>query len=120
MKHARLLLPAALVIVASGCASLVVTPDAITQRTATTLGVAPSQLTISERTNDNLRTDYTATTNAGKAYRCYVTGTFTVAGRDVSDAVCKAAGRGSGASASDSSSDKAECNALLKAAGKCN
>ena len=92
--------------------------DSLTQRTSLALGLSPSQFTISNRTDSGVRTDYNVRTAAGKTYACYVTGTFSVTGRVVSDAVCTEIAPG--ASSTPTASDThGPCNALLKAAGKC-
>jgi hypothetical protein len=97
-----------------GCASVAVTDDAIVKNTAQALNLDQSAFTISNRVDDGMKTTYTAKTNAGKQFSCYVTGTVSVAGRSVSDAMCTEAGATAGAAATPGS-----CNALLKAAGKC-
>ena len=99
------------VMLMAGCASVAVTDDAIERNTAFALGVDKDSITISNRENDGVKTTYTATTKDGKKHSCYVTGTFSVTGQVVSDAICSGGGRpaaGGGA-----------CNALLKAAGRC-
>lgn len=122
------------ILAASGCASVAVTGSAIEQRTAVALGVAPTDITISNRSDSGIRTDYVATTSQKKVYNCYVTGTVSVVGRTVSDAMCTpvaaaveqptaktAAATAAPAKASTQkpSSASPSCNALLKAAGKC-
>ena len=108
----------------SGCASVAVNEASLEQRTAHALGLAASDFTISDRSDSGIRTDYLATTKTGQKYSCYVTGTFSVVGRVVSDAMCtqqKSAG-GKAAPAPAAKAGKpaaANCNALLKAAGKC-
>lgn len=109
---------AALILAAlSGCASVAVSNDAIEQNTASALGIPKGTFTISDRVNDGIKSTYTVKTNSGKKYSCYVTGTVTVLGREVSDAMCNEAGKPAkqttGAAAQS-------CNALLKAAGQCN
>jgi hypothetical protein len=102
---------------ASGCASVAVSNDAIEQNTATSLGLQKGTFTIQDRVDDGIKASYSVQTNAGKKYSCYVTGAVSVVGRVVSDPICtdasgkppKQAGGASGAS----------CNALLTAAGKC-
>jgi len=101
----------------AGCASVAVTNDAIEKNTAFALGIEKGTFTISNREDDGIKTTYLATTNAGKKYTCYVTGTVSVVGRVVSDAVCNQVGK-SAKQATGATSQS--CNALLKAAGKCN
>ena len=100
----------------TGCASMAVGEDALTQRTSVALGLAPDQFTISNRSDSGVRTDYSVRTASGKIYSCYVTGTVTVIGKTVSDAVCtetqSGASQGQAAAAGT-------CNDLLRAAGKC-
>ena len=114
----------------SGCASVAVSSDAIEKNTATTLGLAKNDFTISNRADDGVKTTYLVKTNAGKQYNCYVTGTITITGRAVSDAICNEI-KGSVSqpistpkttstpSTSTAPSSTPSCNALLKAAGKC-
>lgn len=116
MKTTRYCLPALLALAVTGCASMAVTSDALTQHTAKALSLTPSEFAISHRVDDGVRTNYTVTTNQGATYRCYVTGSLTVTGRNVSDAVCAPAGADS---VEPDAGDSGECNALLKAAGKC-
>lgn len=114
---ARILLISA-ALMGAGCASVAVSNDAIEKRTATALGLANNTFTISDRVDDGVRTDYTVKTSNGKQYACYVTGTVSVTGRVVSDAICieKAKANTKPASTTPASSS---CNALLKAAKKC-
>ena len=127
----------------AGCASMAVTEDALTANTASALGLQPGQFTISDRVDQGVKTTYTVTTTAGARYSCYVTGTVSVTGRLVSDALCNelkaatasaapdaaASMRGAGAAtaptqgaapaATPAKADDAKCNALLRAAGRC-
>lgn len=101
----------------AGCASVAVTEDAIEKNTAFALGLEKGTFKISNREDSGIKTTYLVTTNAGKKYSCYVTGSLSVVGRAVSDAMCNEIGKtrqSAGASTASSS-----CNALLKAAGKC-
>lgn len=118
--------------VISGCASVSVSGDALQSRTVSSLGIPADSFTISDRKDSGIRTDFTVTTKANKVYACYVTGTVGV----VSDAICTAMTQAgsvatspapkAAASSSSSQAPKAStggstsnCNALLKAAGKC-
>lgn len=105
-------------VLVGGCASVAVTDDAIQRNTAVTLGVDSGALTISDRENDGVKTTYVAKTANGKTYNCYVTGTVSVVGRVVSDAVCTELGKAAPSKAPQTGKSPA-CNALLKAAGKC-
>jgi hypothetical protein len=102
---------------AAGCASVAVSNDAIERNTATTLGLEKGNFTISNREDDGVKSSYAVKTTAGRKYSCYVTGTVSVMGRVVSDAVCNEVGKSAKPMAATSSTS---CNALLKAAGKCN
>lgn len=119
MHFKKLTALAALTVLMSGCASMAVTNDSLTQRTATALGLTPSQFTISNRTDNGVRTDYSVQTTSGKTYACYVTGTVSITGRVVSDAVCSAPNQGAASAEASRSAPSTSCNALLKAAGKC-
>ena len=76
----------------TGCASVAVSADLIEQRTAFALGLERGSFTISNRQDEGLRTQYVATAKNGQRYNCYVTGTFSVTGRVVSDALCSKPG----------------------------
>lgn len=102
----------------TGCAAVAVNSDDIVERTAFVLGVSPKSLRISGRRDSGVRTDYVATTSSGARYACYVTGTYSITGRIVSDAICSKGGATGGNRKVSPSA--APCNALLKAAGKCN
>ena len=118
--RAGLSVVAAVVVLAglvTGCASVAVTNDAIEKNTAFTLGLEKGTFTISNRENDGVKSTYLVNTNAGKKYTCYVTGTVSVVGRVVSDAVCNEVGK---PASQASVTTSRPCNALLKAAGKCN
>ena len=98
---------------AAGCASAVVSNDAIEDRTAFALGLDKTAFTISNRVDDGAVSRYSVTTKAGKKYSCYVGGAMSMLGRQVSDAVCNDAAGGGAATSAPA------CNALLKAAGRC-
>jgi hypothetical protein len=76
----------------SGCASVAVSSSAIEERTAMALGLPVGSFTISERKDDGVRTQYQVQTKSGQRHSCYVTGTFSVTGRIVSDAICNKPG----------------------------
>jgi hypothetical protein len=75
-----------------GCASVAVTDSALEERTAAALGLARGSFTISERKDDGVRSQYVVQTASGQRHQCYVTGTFSVTGRIVSDAICNKPG----------------------------
>jgi hypothetical protein len=103
--------------VLAGCASAAVTSDALEDRTSRALGLEKGQYTISDRQDDGTATRYMVSTKSGKRYSCTVAGSFSVTGRVVSDAICTEMGRPAGST--NSGTNNPNCNALLKAAGKC-
>ncbi|WP_159273025.1 hypothetical protein [Variovorax boronicumulans] len=118
-----LLIAAAL---AGGCASHAVTDDAIVTNTSRALGLPPQAFTISNRADSGVQTTFQARTDGGRVYSCYVEGSVSVVGRVVSDAICQEM-RQSDAPASarrsatrPTTSPTPACNALLRAAGRCN
>ncbi|MES2089519.1 MAG: hypothetical protein V4532_06020 [Pseudomonadota bacterium] len=122
MKNSFFARVAALALIASaaGCASVAVSNDAIEQNTAFALGLPKGSFTISDRVDDGVKSTYVVKTNAGKQYSCYVTGSVAITGRVVSDAICQAQqGKSSAKPAAPARGSAASCNALLKAAGKC-
>ncbi len=74
--------------VASGCASVAVTDQAIVDRTAFALGLDKTAFTISNRVDEGTTTRYAVKTKAGQDYNCFVGGSFSVVGRSVSEAIC--------------------------------
>ncbi len=104
----------------SACASIAVNEDSLVKRTSFALSLAPEDFTISNRSDEGVRTDYQVQTKAGRRYSCYVTGTMSVIGRTVSDAICNEVPRPAAAAPSQPvAAPKPACNALLKAAKKC-
>lgn len=77
----------------SGCASQAVTATHLEENTAFSLGMDKSDFTISNRRDSGIKTSYLVKTNSGQQYSCYVTGTFSVVGRAVSDAICNEKGK---------------------------
>ena len=113
MKFKLLLLSIAVAL--TGCGAIgntVLTDNALKNKASIGLNTNPENISISNRRSDGLDSvRFTATVN-GKAHQCYVT---TLAGAISSDAVCS-----SGESSVTSSSNSGQqCNALLKAAGRC-
>lgn len=84
-KRAALPLLAMAALLATGCASVAVSNDAIEQNTAQALGLAKGTFTISDRVDDGVKASYSVKTNTGKQYACYVTGGVSIVGRVVSD-----------------------------------
>lgn len=111
------LIVSAVVSLLSGCASFAVSDDALVQRTGFALGLEPAQFTISNRMDEGTTTRYQVKTTAGKRYSCSVGGSVSVLGKSVSSPICNQIGE-DGAEA-PGKQNKANCNALLKAAGKC-
>lgn len=112
----------AVALLATGCASVAVTEDALSQRTSAAIGIEPGGFTISDRRDEGVKTTYAVKTNNGRSFSCYVTGLVTYFGRSVSDAVCTEMASSKSAKAGTAkpvSGSTATCNALLKAAGKC-
>jgi len=104
----------------AGCASVAVSNDAIEKNTAQALGLQRGTFTVSDRVDDGVKSSYSVKTSAGKTYSCYVTGSVSVVGRVVSDAVCSDTSKGAKSLVAPPVQPAAkECNALLKAAGKC-
>lgn len=103
-----------LAVFVSSCASIAVTSNNIEERTAFALGLNSTEFTISNRRDSGLRTDYLVKTNKGRQYNCYVEGTFSFTGKTLTDAVCNPAG-----SSRQPVASTTNCNALLKAAGRC-
>ena len=108
--------------VLAGCASTAVTEDALQRNTAFALSLDASAFTISDRVDEGVKTSYRVRTQGGRLYSCYVTGVVSVTGRTVSDAICSEIGRPGAARAATPSARPAtapNCNALLRAAGRC-
>lgn len=122
-------LAAALALVA-GCAATI-DQDGLEQRTAQAIGRSVGQFTVTDRSEETGgRINYTANTRDGKAYRCYLYGAtgfqkaMSFGQTPHSDAICTAMAGGSGKAlpaqpAAGAKGAGAECNALLRAAGRC-
>jgi hypothetical protein len=108
-NRAHLVLIALTTITLAGCATRV-EDDTIVSRTAFAIGLESDQFTITGRTGDAGRIDYKVVAQDGRRFNCYVTGGgMMYAGVVTSDAICSEQGSGT----------VTQCNALLKAAGKC-
>lgn len=122
MKHINVTIIAALILTLTGCALVKtnnISDDVLIQRTGFVLGLEKSEFTISNRQEPNENSDvyYLVLTKSGKKFNCSVAAGFTsilTPSTGASAAVCNEIG-GSGAN-NDSGGN---CNALLKAAGKC-
>lgn len=93
MNKISMLAPVAAGSLLGACASMAVNPQLLQQRTAFALGLPLDGFTISDRVDSGIRTDYQVKTTSGQRYQCYVTGTVSVTGRIVSDAVCSKPGQ---------------------------
>lgn len=108
----------------TGCAATI-DQSGLEQRTAQAIGRTVGQFTISDRSEETGgRINYSVQTRDGAAYRCYL---YSVTGFQKamsfgqipnSDAICTAM-VGSKGSAPVPKTSGAECNALLRAAGRC-
>ena len=125
-------LAAALALLA-GCAATI-SQDGLEQRTAQAIGRSVGQFAITDRSEQpGGRINYTVNTRDGAAYRCYLyaaTGlqnAVTFGQTPHSDAICTAMTNGQGGSGNArpaaagqrGRSAGGECNALLRAAGRC-
>ena len=123
-------LAAALALLA-GCAATI-DQDGLEQRTAQAIGRSVGQFTITDRSEEGAgRINYTASTRDGKVYRCYLYGAtgfqkaMSFGQTPHSDAICTAMAGGAGkgnpppAQPAAAKGSGPECNALLRAAGRC-
>jgi hypothetical protein len=108
---------ALVVTVLLGCASAAITPDVLEDRTSRAVGLEKGQFTIADRVDEATATRYFVVTKTNRKYSCSVGATFSVVGRIVTDAICTEMGKPAGSA--NSNPNSANCNALLKAAGKC-
>lgn len=88
MKTLSTLAIAVAALTVSGCASLIVSDDAIVERTAFALGLNKGEFTISNRVDDGASARYTVRTRTGQEFNCFLGGTMSILGRQVTDAVC--------------------------------
>lgn len=118
----------------AGCAATI-TQDGLEQRTAQAIGRSVGQFTITDRSEETGgRINYTVNTRDGAAYRCYLYGAtgfqkaMSFGQIPHSDAICQAMAGGPGRSGHQGpatsgqaarSGGDADCNALLRAAGRC-
>lgn len=116
---------AASVAVLAGCAATI-DQDGLEQRTAQAIGRSVGQFTISDRSEEGAgRINYTASTRDGKAYSCYLYGAtgfqrvMSFGQTPHSDAICTPMSGKKGQPAPAVKGAGAECNALLRAAGRC-
>ncbi|MBH1964728.1 MAG: hypothetical protein I8H77_10360 [Comamonadaceae bacterium] len=117
----------------TGCASTI-DQAGLEQRTAQAIGRSVGQFTITDRTEESGgRINYTVNTRDGEAYRCYLYGVtglqkaVTFGQTPHSDAICTAmaGGQNRGSKQAPAAAGQrgrnagGECNALLRAAGRC-
>ncbi|ADY96873.1 TPA: hypothetical protein WI689_000678 [Neisseria meningitidis] len=111
--NTRIIVSAAFVALAlAGCGSInnvTVSDQKLQERAAFALGVSPNAVKISNRSNEGIRINFTATVGK-RVSQCYVTSVISTIGVTTSDAICLGGGTHKG---------KSQCNALLKAAGRC-
>ena len=124
-------------LIIGGCAATI-NPEGVEQRTAQAIGRTADQFTISNRSEEaGGRINYTVQTRDGAAYQCYLysaTGlqrTMSFGQTPHSDAICTLMVASPGKAAPGKAAAPAapahprggpavtECNALLKAAGRC-
>lgn len=108
----RLTVLVAIGLTLAGCSTInnaTVSDQKLKERAAFALGTNAEAITISNRSNEGLRINFTATTGK-RSSQCYVTSTPSVIGVVTSDAICSGGGAHKG---------EGQCNALLKAAGRC-
>ena len=132
--HIRPIAPlAAALALLAGCAATI-SQEALEQRTAQAIGRTVGQFTITDRSEETGgRINYTVNTRDGVAFRCYLVGAtgfqkaMSFGQTPHSDAVCVTmvggkSGSGNQAPAATGQSGRSagpECNALLRAAGRC-
>jgi hypothetical protein len=110
----------------TGCAATI-DQSGLEQRTAQAIGRSVGQFSISDRSEETGgRINYSVQTRDGAAYRCYLYGAtgfqkaMSFGQTPHSDAICTAmVGSKGGAPVPVPKAAGAECNALLRAAGRC-
>lgn len=118
---------AAALAVLAGCAATI-DQNGLEQRTAQAIGRSVGQFTITDRSEEGAgRINYTVNTRDGKVYRCYLYGAtgfqkaMSFGQTPHSDAICTAmaGGAGKGSQPAAPKVSGPDCNALLRAAGRC-
>lgn len=89
-----------------------VSDDKLKERAAFALGTTPNAVTISNRSSEGVRVNFTATVGK-RANQCYVTHSV----GNTSDAICSGTGSRPGVTRRQGSGGT--CNALLRSAGRC-
>jgi hypothetical protein len=92
MTSRQALVLSTVVLTVSGCASALVSDDAIAERTAFALGLSRADFTISNRSDEGASTRYVARTKTGQEFNCTVGVSVSVLGRQVTDAICNRKG----------------------------
>lgn len=132
--HIRLIAPLATALaLLAGCAATI-NQEGLEQRTAQAIGRSVGQFAITDRSEETGgRINYTVNTRDGATYRCYLYGAtgfqkaMSFGQTPHSDAICTAmagsksgnADRGPSATDQKARSTGGDCNALLRAAGRC-
>jgi hypothetical protein len=125
--HLRSLVPvSAAMALLTGCAATI-DQSGLEQRTAQAIGRSVGQFSISDRSEETGgRINYTVNTRDGAVYRCYLYGVtgfqkaMSFGQIPNSDAICTAmVGSKGAAPAATPKGTAPECNALLRAAGRC-
>jgi len=132
--HIRLIAPLATALaLLAGCAATI-NQEGLEQRTAQAIGRSVGQFAVTDRSEETGgRINYTVNTRDGATYRCYLYGAtgfqkaMSFGQTPHSDAICTAmaggksgtANRGPSATDQKDRSTGGDCNALLRAAGRC-
>ncbi|MDR2925509.1 MAG: hypothetical protein LBU76_06130 [Azoarcus sp.] len=114
MKH--ILFAAAAMTALAGCATR---QADIVSSTSHSLGLEPTEFTISNQQKSGMTTRYTATTNDGVRYSCYVSYVPPWAGGSSSDAMCNEMQSPGKKGKTAKGKKDPSCNELLRQAGKC-
>lgn len=125
--HLRSIASAAAVLALLGGCAATIDQSGLEQRTAQAIGRTVGQFTISDRSEETGgRINYSVQTRDGAAYRCYLYGVtgfqkaMSFGQTPHSDAICTAmVGSKGAAPAAAPKAAGPECNALLRAAGRC-
>jgi hypothetical protein len=88
MKTFSKLAASAPAVLASGCASMMLSDDDITARTAFAIGLNKGDFTITNRSNEGASARYTVRTKRGEDYNCFLGVAPGLAGVQVSEAIC--------------------------------
>lgn len=76
----------------SACASVIVSDDAVVDRTAFALGLNKGDFTISNRVNEGASARYAVRTKSGQEFNCFLGSTLSILGGGVTEAVCNKKG----------------------------